>query len=71
MADRLKTLDKNGDDVISKEEYSTGISALFSRGGAGGSSRGGAGGGSRGGGGYGGRTQDTRPKRPQRPSMKK
>ncbi|MCP4096438.1 MAG: PQQ-binding-like beta-propeller repeat protein [Planctomycetaceae bacterium] len=75
MADRLKTLDKNSDDVISKEEFSTGISTLFSRGGSGGSSRGGsrggAGGGSRGGGGYGGRTQDSRPERPQRPSMEK
>ena len=75
MADRLKTLDKNSDDVISKEEFSTGISTLFSRGGSGGSSRGGsragAGGGSRGGAGYGGRTQDSRPERPQRPSMVK
>lgn len=75
MADRLKTLDKNSDDVISKEEFSTGISTLFSRGGSGGSSRGGsragAGGGSRGGAGYGGRTQDSRPERPQRPSMDK
>ena len=75
MADRLKTLDKNSDDVISKEEFSTGISTLFSRGGSGGSSRGGsrggAGGGSRGGAGYGGRTQDSRPERPQRPSMEK
>lgn len=75
MADRLKTLDKNSDDVISKEEFSTGISTLFSRGGSGGSSRSGsragAGGGSRGGAGYGGRTQDSRPERPQRPSMEK
>ena len=75
MADRLKTLDKNSDDVISKEEFSTGISTLFSRGGSGGSSRGGsrggAGGGSRGGAGYGGRTQGSRPERPQRPSMEK
>ncbi|MDG1513731.1 MAG: PQQ-binding-like beta-propeller repeat protein [Mariniblastus sp.] len=67
MADRLKTLDKNSDDVISKEEFSTGISTLFSRGGSGGSSRGG----SRGGAGYGGRTQDSRPERPLRPSMEK
>lgn len=75
MADRLKTLDKNSDDVISKEEFSTGISTLFSRGGSGGSSRGGsrggAGGSSRGGAGYGGRAQDSRPERPQRPSMEK
>lgn len=83
MADRLKTLDKNSDDVISKEEFSTGISTLFSRGGssggssggsrgsAGGGSRGGSGGGGRGGSGYGGRSQDNRPERPQRPSMEK
>ena len=76
MAERLKTLDKNSDDKISKEEFSTGISALFSRGGSGGSSRGGAGGGgggsSRGsGGGYGGRSEDKRPDRPQRPAMEK
>ena len=83
MAERLKTLDKNSDDMISKEEFSTGISALFSSGGSGGSSRGGAGGGggsSRGGagggggssrGGYGGRSQDKRPDRPQRPAMEK
>ena len=75
MADRLKTLDKNSDDVISKEEFSTGISTLFNRGGSGGSSRGGsrggAGGSSRGGAGYGGRAQDSRPERPQRPSMEK
>lgn len=31
MADRLKTLDKDGDKAISAEEFRTGISALFSR----------------------------------------
>ena len=74
MADRLKTLDKNGDKAISKDEFSSGISSLFSRGGGGGASsgRGGGRGGGRsggrsGGGGYGGRGEDTRPDRPQRP----
>ncbi len=60
MADRLKTLDKDGDKAISKDEFSSGISSLFSRGG-GGNRRGG------GGGGYGSRGADTRPDRPQRP----
>ena len=55
MADRLKTLDKDGDTKISKDEFSSGISGLFSRGGGGG------------GGNYGGRSRDTRPERPQRP----
>ena len=71
MADRLKTLDKDGDKAISKDEFSSGISSLFSRGGGGGASggRGGgrSGGRSGGGGGYGGRGEDTRPDRPQRP----
>lgn len=58
MADRLKTLDKDGDKVISKEEFSTGISGLFSRG----SGNGG------GGGGFPGQGKDTRPDRPQRPA---
>ncbi|MDG1873199.1 MAG: PQQ-binding-like beta-propeller repeat protein [Mariniblastus sp.] len=61
MADRLKTLDKDGDTKISKDEFSSGISGLFSRGGGGGSRSGGGGGGS-----YGQR-QDSRPDRPQRP----
>ncbi len=63
MADRLKTLDKDGDKAISKDEFSTGIGTLFSRGGGGG------GGNRGGGGGYGGRGEDTRPDRPQRPEM--
>ena len=77
MAERLKTLDKNSDDMISKEEFSTGISALFSSGGGGGSragsggSRAGSGGSRGGGGGYGGRSKDDRPDRPQRPAMEK
>ena len=57
MADRLKTLDKDADKVISQEEFRTGISGLFSRGG-------GSGGGS-----YGSRGKDTRPDRPQRPEF--
>ena len=64
MADRLKTLDKDKDEAISKEEFTGGIMSLFRRGG-------GSGGGSRGGGrgGYGNR--DKRPERPQRPRMSK
>ncbi len=58
MADRLKTLDKDGDKVITQEEFSSGISTLFSRGG-----------GSGGGGGYPGQGKDTRPDRPQRPAL--
>ena len=61
MADRLKTLDKDGDKAISKDEFSSGIGALFSGGG------GRSGGGRSGGGGYGGRGEDNRPDRPQRP----
>ncbi|MEM9827751.1 MAG: PQQ-binding-like beta-propeller repeat protein [Planctomycetota bacterium] len=60
LADRLKTLDKDGDKAISKDEFTGGIASLFQRGGG----RGGRGGGS----GYGGRGEDTRPDRPQRPS---
>ena len=55
MADRLKTLDKDGDESISTEEFRSGIGSLF---------RGGRGGGGRG---YGG-GEDTRPKRPKRPA---
>ena len=33
MADRLKTLDKDGDKAISREEFRTGIGSLFRRGG--------------------------------------
>lgn len=62
MADRLKTLDKDGDNAISKDEFSSGISSLFS---------GGRGGGGGGGGNYGGRGQDNRPERPQRPEAAK
>ncbi len=61
MADRLKTLDKDGDKMITQEEFSSGISALFSRGGGGG--------GAGGGGGYQGQGKDTRPERPQRPEL--
>ncbi|MEM7475523.1 MAG: PQQ-binding-like beta-propeller repeat protein [Planctomycetota bacterium] len=57
MADRLMTLDKGGDEQVSKDEFSSGIGSLFSR--SGGSGRGGPGGYSR---------QDNRPKRPKRPS---
>ncbi len=55
MAERLMTLDKDGDKSISTEEFTSGISSLFSRGG-GGSGRGGY-----------GRGKDARPERPQRP----
>lgn len=61
MADRLKTLDKDGDKAISKEEFRTGIGSLFRGGGGRGAGRGGRGGG------YGG-GKDARPKRPLRPS---
>ncbi len=56
MADRIKGLDKDGDDVITREEFRTGVSTLF--------------GGRRGGrGGSGGNRKDTRPDRPQRPEL--
>ncbi|MDG1894537.1 MAG: hypothetical protein P8J37_06495 [Fuerstiella sp.] len=55
MADRLKTLDKDGDKVISEQEFRTGFASLFSGGGNGG--------------GYRGRGKDTRPDRPQRPEL--
>lgn len=58
MADRLKTLDKDGDKAISADEFRSGIGSLF-RGGRGG---GGAGRGE-------GRGQDSRPKRPKRPEL--
>ena len=61
MAERLMTLDKDGDKAISKEEFQTGIASLFRSGGGG---RGGEGGGR---GGY--QNEDTRPDRPQRPKM--
>ncbi|MDB4786332.1 PQQ-binding-like beta-propeller repeat protein [bacterium] len=59
MADRLRTLDKDDDKVISAEEFRTGISTLFSRG-------------TGGRGNYSNRGSDSRPNRPQRPesSMK-
>lgn len=56
MAERLKTLDKDGDSAISQEEFTAGVSTLFRRGGGGGR-----------GGGYGEGEKDTRPDRPQRP----
>ena len=59
MAERLKTLDKDGDEAISKDEFTTGISTLFRRRGSGG----GSGGYGRGGG------TDNRPDRPQRPEF--
>ena len=54
MADRLKTLDKDGDKAISKNEFTSGIGALFSR---------------SGGRGRGDRGQSKKPDRPQRPEM--
>lgn len=70
MADRLKTLDKDGDKAISKDEFSSGIAALFSGGGSGGE-RGGNGGGRGRNGNDGDRSQDKRPERPQRPESAK
>lgn len=58
MADRLKTLDKDDDKSISKDEFTTGITTLFSSGGRSG-----------GGGGSYGRGGDSRPDRPRRPAM--
>ncbi|MFK8110564.1 MAG: PQQ-binding-like beta-propeller repeat protein [Rubripirellula sp.] len=58
MKDRLKTLDKDGDDEVSQEEFRSGISTLF------GGRSGGGGGGYRPGG-----EKDSRPDRPQRPQM--
>ena len=52
MADRVMTLDKDGDEAVSKEEFTTGIRGLFSGGR----------------GGRGGARKDSRPERPQRPS---
>ena len=60
MGDRLKTLDKDDDGAVSKDEFQTGLRSLFRRGG---------GRGSRGGGRGGYEQKDTRPDRPQRPAM--
>ena len=57
MADRIKQLDKDGDEAVTQEEFRSGMSTLFSGG------RGG------GGGSYRGRGEDTRPDRPQRPEL--
>lgn len=57
MAERLMTLDKDSDKAISKDEFTSGIIALFNRGGGG---RGGRGEGEQ---------RDTRPDRPKRPEM--
>ncbi len=56
MANRMEQMDKDGDKSISREEFTSGMSALFSR------NRGG-------GGGYRGGGKDTRPDRPQRPQL--
>lgn len=64
MADRLKTLDKDGDKAISAEEFRTGFASLFGGSGGRGGRPGGGGGGS-----YGRRGSDNRPDRPQRPEM--
>ena len=56
MADRLMTLDKDGDSAVSQDEFTSGISTLFQR--SGGRGQGGS---------YRGRGEDTRPDRPQRP----
>jgi hypothetical protein len=55
MADRLKTLDKDSDGAVSKDEFQTGIASLF------------RGGGGRGRGGAGGGYEDNQPVRPERP----
>lgn len=57
LADRIKTLDKDGDQEVSKDEFRSGITTLFGRGRRGG------------GGSYRGRGKDTRPDRPQRPAL--
>ena len=64
MATQLKTLDKDSDDAISKDEFTSGITSLFSRGGGGGGARRSGGGG----GGRPGARKDARPDRPQRPA---
>ena len=56
MFERMMQLDKDGDKAVAQEEFSSGISALFSRG------RGGGGNGN-----YRGGAKDGRPDRPQRP----
>lgn len=56
MGDRMMQLDKDGDKVVSQEEFRSGISGMFS----GGRGRGG-------GGNYRGGGSDSRPDRPQRP----
>jgi outer membrane protein assembly factor BamB len=58
MAERLKTLDKDDDKAISKEEFMSGITTLFSRPGGGG--RGGP---------SGQEEAQPKPDRPQRPAM--
>ena len=60
MADRLMTLDGDGDGKVTEEEFRNGMANLFRRGGQGGGGRGGDGPG------RGGRG-DSRPERPQRP----
>jgi outer membrane protein assembly factor BamB len=70
MADRLKTLDKDGDQAISRNEFTSGISSLFGR--PGGSRSGGSrSGGSRSRGGNDGQGGGKRPDRPQRPQLEK
>lgn len=56
IATRFADLDKDGDDVITQQEFQDGMRAMFRRGGRGGR-RGG------------GRENDSRPKRPQRPEL--
>lgn len=60
MADRLMTLDGDGDGKVTEEEFRNGMANLFRRGGEGGGGRGGDGPGREGRG-------DSRPDRPQRP----
>jgi hypothetical protein len=58
MADRLMTLDSNGDGKVSLDEFQNGMANLFRRGGGGG-----------GRGGEGPERGDPRPQRPQRPEL--
>ena len=57
-ADRIKGMDKDGDDAVSMEEFTTGLAALQRNRGGGGRGRGGA-------------AAPKRPERPQRPAMSK
>jgi outer membrane protein assembly factor BamB len=63
LATRMRQMDTDKDQAVSKAELEAGIRTFFGRGGRGG------GGGGRGGFGRGGERKDTRPDRPQRPEL--